>query len=1098
MRFRFLEWFLLCVLFAGQVNAFDELLGGKDDALLADLARDLKKGTTDYDRLRSSHLTLMSQWEGVEPADPRRRESGRTYGWRTAPMAGQNEYGNIMQGQAYPQRLGAVPAVPEPPPIFSWVAVPEEDTWRVWISYAALRGSRHPFRVVLSGVNEGTFEFGNLEWESIPGSRIEEQQPVRFETEAERELPFTGPSVVWEFKEIPMKAGATRFAVEVMEGSKPLVEALFLTRSRTFRPSRHIEREANTLTRHYLRYRYVGGDERTKFVRFKSFIRYQWYHYRPDFPRRLHYGAVGEIRSEEGKMEIPVGTWSGWTDATEAMTSTGPYCTDLLTVTDAVSGRRVVGGTVEVEWAWRPDAHAILRAIRCPVWGGRTVYSLPTDHRTYRVESGSNAVSAVWGVRAADYVRFFRNESEMLAPVYEAIREAGFDEAAVLPSRIKFMTGCGASPAVWDELIPQLRRLGFNWLVPVAGEWAERYGLHPGGFAYYQSPGHASGTHDPLDPTFERTVETALRQSLARRAASSGRVLEAGAEEAEEVPLPVPERVEYVKMGDEIGPVSSAPFVNGLSDVRAAFEAFLRERAAERGVGLELFGVSDWSEVPCLDELPPDAGRLQRRAFYFSRLFHWALSDHYYARYSRAIRRVFPNAVTWCNYTPGSFMHAGKMFGSDWFALARGEGVGLAWGEDWLGGEGMAGVQTVGYYGALVECAARKRGLPKGFFIVGRTGSVDRKAMMLAARGHTLLYFYDWGPEYTRGAVDTWSHIPAVYPQIGRVARAISPADRILAEGRREPARIAVLYNQTQEFWRGSWAGAHFNRLLLYLALMHSHLPADVIIEEDLTAEGLAPYRVVFVQGLNMRRAGLRALGDWVENGGVLIAEAGTGLYDEFDDPLEEAAHLFGARQRITGLSQGSFAPAEISGHEPIDELRLEDTPWTPSLTVPVVGPKVVLDPLEGVAVLGRFRDGGAGVVLRELGRGRAILFGVMLGHLYRQNAPLDSNRKPTGYQAARRALIEKPAAAGAGRGRVWFSEPLTEAILVEHAAGLAVCLSDFSERHGAEAVLRVETDRKVSEVFGALAGPLRWRRNGNTVEIACTVPLPVDVIVLR
>ena len=143
-------------------------------------------------------------------------------------------------------------------------------------------------------------------------------------------------------------------------------------------------------------------------------------------------------------------------------------------------------------------------------------------------------------------------------------------------------------------------------------------------------------------------------------------------------------------------------------------------------------------------------------------------------------------------------------------------------------------------------------------------------------------------------------------------------------------------------------------------------------------------------------------------------------------------------------------------------------------------------------------RDGSAGVVVRELGRGRAILFGVMLGHLYRQNAPLDENRKPTGYTPERRALIEKPAVSGAGRGRVGFSEPLTEAILVEHGSGLAVCLSDYSERHGADAVLRVETERPVGEVFSSLGGVLKWKREGNVIEISCKVPTPVDVIVLQ
>jgi hypothetical protein len=1093
MDFRCLELTLAASLIAGMGRAVEHWGGERDEAWMAELARDLTAEPADTERLRSSHLTFLSQWEGVEPTDRRATGKDQAFGWKTAPMADQNEYGNIMQGQVYPKRLGATPAVPEPPPLFTWAAVPEADTWRVWISYVALRSSRHPFRLILSGANEGAWIFGDLVWDAVPGRELEQRLPVRFETEAERELPFTGPAVVWEFKDLPLKAGPTRFAIEGERGAQPVVEALFITRSRTFRPARHIEKEANTLTRHYFRYRYTGGEGRVRSVRFKSFIRYQWYHYRPDFPRRLHYGSVGPIRAVGGGEIVPVGQWSDWTDATEAMTSTGPYCTDFLTVTDSVSKRPVSGGTVEIEWAWRPDSNTVLRAIRCPIWAGQTCYSLPTAHLTWRIETGTNAETAAWGMRAADYCRLFRNESEMLEPVYAAIREAALDDSAALPVRIRFITGCHASPAVWDELIPQLKRLGFNWLVPVTGEWAARFGLHAGGFAYYQSPGHASGTHDPLDPTFERVIEAALKQAVERRVLASAD----GEGEEEAVPPPAPEQVEYVKMGDEIGPVSSAPFVNGLADLRLAFEAFCREQAAERGAGVEFFGVREWSEVPCLDALPPDAGRLHRRAFYFSRLFHWALSDRYYAAYSRAIRKVFPNAVTWCNYTPGSFMHAGRMETSDWFALARGEGVGLAWGEDWLGGEQMAGVQTVGYYAAIVECAARKRNLPKGFFIVGRTGSVDRKAMMLVARGHTLLYFYDWGPEYTRGAVDTWSHIPSVYPQIGRVVRAVGPADRILAEGRREPARVAVLYNRTQEYWRGSWAGAHFNRLLLYLALQHAHLPTDVIIEEDLTAEGLAPYRVVFVQGLNMTRAGLRALREWVEKGGMVIAEAGTGWYDEFDEPMEEAENFFGARQRLAGLSEGGFAPAEISGHTPIDELTVSETSWTPARVLPVVGPKVVLEPLEGAEVVGRYRDGTAGAVIRRQGQGKTLLWGVMLGHLYRQNAPLDENRKPTRYTAERRALIVKPVVAEGGNGRVAFSEPLTEAVLVEHETGLAICLSDFSERPGAEAVLRIKTDRPIKEIVSARDGPLSWRREGEQVVIRGRVPAPVDVVVL-
>jgi hypothetical protein len=1076
---------LLLLLAAGLASAagFDRMKSvGADDDLVAGLLTDMKQGASDFDKLPDSVWLRVADWAGVEPVATRKTvKTDEVFAWKAEALPGQREYGDIMMSQEFPLRQAAK-ALGSKGAIKARLAVPSDGAYRLWFSYPAMRGKANPFKVELTGANAAAHDFGAFAPGDSLGRELEERHPIRFETGGDRELPFTGPSMIWEFFDLDLKKGLTDVAV-TPGAAGVQVECLFLTRSKSFTPARNLEKDANTLTRHYLRYRYAGG--KASAVQLNSFIVYQWTHHQPNMDRHLYYGSVGDILSEAGKPVLPAGQWSAWVDATESMTSTGPYATDNLTLTDAAK-QPVEEGVLEVQLAWYRDTNAVFRTIRCPVSEGKTRYSLPTESLTYEAPPATNLAAGVWGVRSADYAGRFRSEPEMLEVVYRYIAAANLSSPAVLPERIKFITSCRVLTGAQDALIPHLKNVGFNWLLDVGPALVEKHGLHPGGFLHYQAPGLMGDSHDPLDPAFEANVTAYLKRGLSRRA------------DGEPDPGDL-DRVEFVKMGDEIGPVVPAPFVNGLTDDRLAFQAYLADQLKARGKGVEFLGVTNLADVEYRTELPPDAGKAQRRAYYFSRRYQWVLTDEYYVRYSRALNAVFPKAVTWCNYTPGSFMFAGVMSGSDWFALSRGRGVGLAWGEDWLGGESMAGVQTVGYYGAIVECAARKRNLPQGFFVVGRTGSLDRKALMLIARGHTLIYFYDWGPEFSRGAVDTFSHVPATYGQIGRAARAVGPADLILAEGKREPAKVALLYNETQEFWRGAWADAHFNRLLTYLALQHAHLPVDVILEEDLTAEGLASYKTVFVQGLNMTQSGMKALAEWVKAGGVLVAAAGTGLYDEFNEPSAAMTDLAGARQRLAAFSGGDLAPKEIPSNRPIDTLTLKVSELTPVAALAVVGPKVVLEPAAADAeVVGTYADGTAGAVMRPVGKGRVLLLGVLPGHLYRQNAPLDAAGHPTTYTAERRSVIEKPARAGAGEGRVTYSEPLTEAILVEHASGLAVTLADFSGKSNQVATLSVATARPVKDVVSTLRGKLEWKQANGVVTVACPVPETVDVVILR
>jgi hypothetical protein len=307
---------------------------------------------------------------------------------------------------------------------------------------------------------------------------------------------------------------------------------------------------------------------------------------------------------------------------------------------------------------------------------------------------------------------------------------------------------------------------------------------------------------------------------------------------------------------------------------------------------------------------------------------------------------------------------------------------------------------------------------------------------------------------------------------------------------------VALLYNRSNEIWNGASDGAAWDRLLQFLALQHGHAPNDLILEDDLTPELLQPYKVVYINGINLQRRGLEALTKWVRAGGTLVGTGAAAMRDEYDDPMEESAGLFGARQRIADASEGRWWPLQIVDHKPVGTVTIKKSELTPQVTAGVVGLKVELTPTTGRSV-GAFENGACAAVVNEIGKGRTLLLGLQPGHLYAHNAPRKDWR-PITYTPDRRALVSKPALHAIQPLRVEYTEPLTEITLYEHESGLVVLVNDFSWVPGKEAVLRVRTDRKVKEVTASLAGPLKWKREGNQIVIPFPVPEPVDAILIR
>jgi beta-galactosidase GanA len=84
----------------------------------------------------------------------------------------------------------------------------------------------------------------------------------------------------------------------------------------------------------------------------------------------------------------------------------------------------------------------------------------------------------------------------------------------------------------------------------------------------------------------------------------------------------------------------------------------------------------------------------------------------------------------------------------------------------------------------------------------------------------------------------------------------------------------------------------------LYLALQHANIPVNFVDEDDLTAEGLQSYRVVYVTEPNVPREGQAALLKWMRNGGVLVTISNAATADRYDDPCSLIADATGIAEK--------------------------------------------------------------------------------------------------------------------------------------------------------------------------------------------------------
>lgn len=207
-------------------------------------------------------------------------------------------------------------------------------------------------------------------------------------------------------------------------------------------------------------------------------------------------------------------------------------------------------------------------------------------------------------------------------------------------------------------------------------------------------------------------------------------------------------------------------------------------------------------------------------------------------------------------------------------------------------------------------------------------------------------------------------------------------------------ARIAVLYNPLahmvggQQAFTGEGLSVGTNSLGeslqgVYRAFTERNLSVDFLHVMDLAPERLASYKLLVVPyPVQMARAHLAALVEYVRSGGTLVTEARCGWVDErgFSTPIIPGGGL----HEVLGCRESRLAPLAKTGTMTI-------TAADEALPLLKAGDK--LDTIffeEGFElaggtgrVLARLDDGTPAAVAASFGKGRAIIVGSFLGLAY-------------------------------------------------------------------------------------------------------------------
>ena len=718
-----------------------------------------------------------------------------------------------------------------------------------------------------------------------------------------------------------------------------------------------------------------------------------------------------------------------------------------------------------LEFAVGPERR-VVRTVDIDQAAPRVLMTLPQDFQNEPEEI----------LTATDYVR--RGEA-----VAHSLGEPAGPPAKHLELEAHLLSSEGNDPRIVERELAIAKRLGFNAAFAPLAEPAKAVAFHEAhglstrfglpGYQWGMFKANAAGEPCPGSPDLAR-IDESFKGEATRYA-------------------PIADKLARIKLADE--PNVGYPHFTSCELCREQFRAALRARKLEpRDLGVE-----SWEEV--VPVAYTDRAK-HPVLFYETGLFRLRTVAASFRALVDAKRRHLPAHVeAFVNYSPPlSWDH----HGADPFLLHREGGLEMTWSEDWLG-HGAGPQQASDTFAVMRAAGAGPEPQPMGAYGVGVSGGPLHQRMKLytlLAAGVRTVNVYAYGPAYA--GIDSWSTRYDIYPAVGGALREFARIDDALHGTTRRAADVAILYNRTAGIWAHATSTTEQDSRYTRWALSHAGYDADYVPEEDVVAGRLARYKVLYLNGPQLRRDAAEAIARWVrDDGGVLFGSAGAGSRDEHDRPMATLEAVFGARSADMKLEHDAGRPMfELRTLPVLDVLSAVPDSGAPGGSFNRLCVSETLSPAEGARVVLRDGSGRPAGVVTTHGKGRAVRVAAVPGIAYLNDAVRDKDYNPESYlprayRAELREFLTWPARLGGARPVATSDAPLLEVARYD-AAGRAVL---FVIDHGAEPrqlTLTLPDAARFTRARSARGRPVTLAK-GNDGSLRVSLPLDVtDAVVLQ
>ena len=732
----------------------------------------------------------------------------------------------------------------------------------------------------------------------------------------------------------------------------------------------------------------------------------------------------GEFVTVEKQPQIPIGAWSEWV----AMKDVAGAVRGWEFPSVVVTGEPIVKGK-----STRPGESLTEIAVDFEFAEKGAVFKQFTETAPKGATVGFAFPSGALGEKVTPEFSAQLNGLGAHARLRRERLEKTFPEAATMPKQFSIIGHIGGygegvsgkgggsgygvrhgNPAILADEFRTLAMLGVNGLVGavqfadaagVGRNFRQIYWGGPGSgnpMAFFQRPGKAAELPDgcPFDPALKTYVLEKTDKAIEEHRA-------------------IDAKESWALWDDEMG-VYAKDHIAHCERCASVFRDYLRAQKVTPGD----LGKKSWDEVqpfnvwvpraaaakgvkktPSTGLAPPPDNAADSLRYYYT-----------YRLMTHATGQVFPEAAK-------KFSEAGiKLYAMQgptpsWF------GASLDWNEFYDLKANTAFVfetsnrdarvwQWESYLANIGRGIAMRHDMAQGCLVKPHRGAPAQRMLSVVARGTRAIEWYTYGPDYSKG--DSFSQSPELLEQVARAARFLGKAEPYLygAKFASQP-EVAFVTPRSSEIWsRATDLGltTFENAKWVYLALLHAHVPLDILSEQQLAEGKLDLYKVIYIPGTHLRRDSASALREWVRAGGTVWTDA-TGLsHDEANQPASAMNEMLGLADRKLE-SWGSCEAYHASDLKPFTET---DPPagaeftWDKAKLHASIG-REPLHP-KTAEVLATFADGKPAVTRNRFGKGQAIAAGLWSGLSYSARVRRSDFDMRADFDAALRALIAAPA----------------------------------------------------------------------------------------